>query len=113
MYQLRNDGKYEFVSDHTGDVLFVADEVGVSYTYSEKDSPIKGTLIKHGPSDIVKKNHDARVALYNNKVPEIAKDLYYISGKIPVEELNKMIDITGYVGNYHENNVPHVTQKVS
>jgi len=38
-------------------------------------------------------------------VYDLAKELHVVSGKFDVEELNKIISISGYVGKWYKNNL--------
>jgi len=54
-------------------------------------------LVKYGDKEKVERWHrkTCEIAKKQN-IPEIMEDLVVISGKFPVEELNKCVSITGY-----------------
>lgn len=98
-YVIGNEnGKPTYSLMNDGQELFKSDKVALFYTYNPQDVPIKGTLIKHGIPELVKK-------LYNEYVEAefLLDELKYVEfDQVDVEELNKVLSITGYIGNFHE-----------
>jgi len=80
------------------------------FSYHPDLSPIEATLLKHGDPVLVKKwcyNYKEKLeaAYETTKSDEYLKeinDLVLVEGQIPVEDLNKCIDITGYVAAFYE-----------
>jgi hypothetical protein len=57
-----------------------------------------GTLHKHGSSDGVQKWYDkTKKGLTDSGLLEMANDLVMISGRFPLDELNKCLSTSGYV----------------
>jgi len=94
----REDGEYVMVDDH-GNTLWRGPEIAIAFGYNPKDKDIRGSLHKHGDPKTVKQWADtARSALRK----EMFGEMILITGPIPIEEINRMISTTGYVGVWYE-----------
>lgn len=89
------EGSY-FLYD--GDTLLTGqDEVAICFSH---DGDLY-TLHKHGdPKWVNKWAEDTKKKYLDNGLADLAGELTVISGKFPIEELNKMLDITGYIGTF-------------
>ena len=93
-YELK-DGTYFLTDAETGEVLREMDEVAIAFTISDA----MWTLHKHGSTELVQRWHDRTVKkLRDAGFDDLADEMAMISGKFPVEELNRCIDTTGYIG---------------
>lgn len=96
------DGTYRFYLDEQETMTIPDARVAIAYAY-HPDLDIKGTLHKHGHPESVKAWYDKAVSAYRQAgFPEIAEQLFYAEGPISVEQLNKCLNVTGYVGKLHE-----------
>lgn len=60
-----------------------------------------GVLMKHGSKEMVSTwLVDAQAKFRNGGHPELAEQLIMVTGRFPVDELNKCISISGYVGRF-------------
>lgn len=90
------DGKYILFYRDNGDVLATMDEVAISF--SKDEDPSMWTLHKHGTPKAVQEWHDNTVMRFRKAGHyDIVNDMVMISGKFPVDELNKCIEISGYI----------------
>lgn len=85
-YSLEN-GSYYLKIGHN--ISMMSDEVAIAFT---KDGEFI-TLHKHGNPTTVREWYKKNEEPYRN----LGFTLYYIEGKLPVDELNKMISISGYL----------------
>ncbi len=95
-------------------------EIAISYTYDFVDEKVEATIFKHGHPEMVKAAHedfltkmnlfnemlksDQPKHFFNGILPIKEFDLttqFLIKGKFDVEDLNKMIEISGHVGVIH------------
>lgn len=87
MYHYNKDGEsYLLVDDSTGDILASYSEITILFTE-------EGTLMKHGSKDRVEKYYRE----LQKKIPDLVEGYVMFIGHLPVEEINKILDITGYV----------------
>lgn len=87
------DGHYLLISDH-GTVLDRSDEIAIVYD----NTPGLNVLCKYGTPKVVENYYRTAVEQYRKfGYHSIADSLVLIQGKFPVEELNKLISITGYI----------------
>lgn len=93
----------EFCYKWNGVTEWYAPTVTIAFTRHEG---IPFVLHKHGREDMIMRwVHEARAKYRRNGYPDIANELHSItSDNWSVEELNKMLDITGYA--------PKVVQQV-
>ncbi len=94
------DGIYYLVDFEYNEILDSMDEVAFLFDV-HKDLELMPTMLKHGHPDKV--NEIARVARFQystsslNPIREMAMDLAVIQGKFPIEEIDKMLSISGYM----------------
>ena len=99
-----------YLCNGSGKTLWSGDKVAICLSYHPDLSPIRATLLKHGDPALVKKwwynyKEKLKVAYEATKFDKYLKeinDLVLVEGQIPVEDLNKCIDITGYVAVFYE-----------
>lgn len=100
-YQLI-DGMYCLFQENGERVNGIKPISEVAILFDKQDN----TLIRYGCPELVHENHKKiRDKLYATKNPvmqDMADDMVVMSGKFPVEELNKCINISGYAGKMHE-----------
>lgn len=99
------DGEY-ILFNEDDIILNAGKEVCVFYDYSEIDK--RGVLLKHGSYKNVNeycKNFMEKIFTFNNetntKLIDL-KDLYLIHGKFDIEEINKCISTSDYIGLFHQ-----------
>jgi len=91
-------GTYYLMDGKT--ILHACDEVAIAFSKEENDVYI---LHKHGSPELVKNWIDNTRQIYKeNGFDDIAMSLYMISGKFPVEDLNRILDTAGWVGYFLE-----------
>lgn len=92
------------------------EEVAISYVYWEDpDGSVRGFINKHGSKENVKLYHDNAVEkyralseeglLFKDTALEMLNQIYFISGKFELEELNKCLAISDYIARWHKNNI--------
>jgi len=87
MYHYEKDcDKYLLVDDSDGKIIVSLDKIAILFTDV-------GTLLKHGSEDLVQKYYQD----FQKKAPDLAEGLIMFVGDLPVDELNKILSITGYV----------------
>ncbi len=103
MFRYRMEGtEYALVDEHDR-IHWAGEEVAVAFTYCPDDRSIEGTLHKHGSPEMANAwAEKTRKKLVDAGHLDMANEIVVVSGKIPLEELNKMIDISGYVGIYYK-----------
>ena len=96
--------KYRLYEIETGETVHLLDEVGICFSYEQdQERSIRGTLLKHGDSKMVKEYYEEAHRKFKEAgLRKMSEELRYIEGKFDVEELNKIIEITGYVGKFYE-----------
>ncbi len=88
----------EYVLYSKGNEILRTERLAIAFSVN-KDNRIKYTLHKHGMPKFVK----TWCTVFINKMKEnghhdLASEMkYVVSPNIPVEEINKMIDLTGYL----------------
>lgn len=109
-YELRNGSYYllgdeinRLTNDH--EILSMSDEVAICFSMDNGMT----CLHKHGsPEKVNKWYEETRKKYIAHGLRHEADSLLIISGKFPVEELNKMLDITGYIGSFVKKHFPPV-----
>lgn len=89
-YIYKND-KYSLISADEDIIINEIDEVAIAFS---KDEEI-WTLHKHGRKEYIEEWFGRIIKIYRDA--DIANNMVMISGKFPVEELNRCLDIAGYV----------------
>jgi hypothetical protein len=80
-----------------GEEVFKAKDVAIVY------DNISGTLLKHGPKENVVAWRERAVERYCGAgYYEQASDLVMFSGSFDPEDLNRMIEVDGYVKSFHQ-----------
>lgn len=117
MLHYRMEGNEYALVDENDNIHWAGEEIAIGFSY-EPDEEIPGTLHKHGSPESVNKwaeitrkkfiESDQIAApewyirhglpFYEGLGQEMADNIVVVSGKMPIEELNKMIEISGYVG---------------
>jgi hypothetical protein len=77
-----------------GAKVFETEEVSVLYDRS------LNVLHKHGPPERVQQEY-LRFRIAFGKDSELAEDLVVLTGRFDVEELNKLVNISGYVERFY------------
>ena len=108
------DGMYYMV-DEDGSILWAGERVAVGFSYEPEDEFISGTLHKHGsPEEVLSWANTLRAKITKGMktnpethpqdeiFTQMRNAITVVSGKIPPEELNKMISTTGYVGKWYK-----------
>jgi hypothetical protein len=119
MYHYEYKNNLYYLIDDRGEVTTTHEEVALGFSYNSEEG---GTLHKHGSPENVnkwaikarKKFAEAARDLELHKkltglgIPtspidynQMANEIVVIEGKFPVEELQKCIDISGYVGIFY------------
>lgn len=92
-HYIKENELYKLIDDETKEVLYEGKEVSICF-----DSEF-GTLLRHGSPELVHNYYDRTITSYNNSgLADIAAVITLIaSDKWNVDDLNKCIDITGYL----------------
>jgi len=94
MYKYEFDGFEYYLVDDNGDTIDRMEEVGICF---DSDGDV---LLKHGqPERVYKYYHDTIVKF--SDFPDLFK-ITFIQGKFPVDEVNKCLDISGYIGIFYK-----------
>lgn len=90
-------GSYYLMDGET--ILNMCDEVAIGYSYNQDEGYT--VLHKHGSPEMVMQWMDKTRGVYlKNEMLDMANELQMVCGKFPVEELNKIIENTGYLYNF-------------
>jgi hypothetical protein len=113
------DNMYYLIDEH-GETITAHEKVALGFSYNEEDG---GVLHKHGSPENVNKwavktrkqfmsasrDFELHKSITARGVPtsaidyeQMAKGIVVIEGILPVKEVQKCIDILGYVGRYYE-----------
>jgi len=91
---------YKLVDNDYNKIIMRIKEPCICFSYS---TSLGGCLHKFGDYDLVKDWYDtARKKYIDAEYPNEAEELKLLYGSIPVEELNKCIEISGYIGKLYE-----------
>lgn len=72
-------------------------EIGVLFDYNT-ERVHESVLLKHGTAEEVEKHYDS---IKKPKIKDEPRPLVFVKGQFSVIELNKMINISGYVGTWY------------
>jgi len=98
-YEMRH-GDYALI-DHNGDLLFMTHEIAIGVSVDKDTNDV--TFHKHGRPDLVHKwLEKTRSKLQEAGFEKMAMEFIVIEGLIPVDELNKMIDCSGYATRFYQ-----------
>ena len=75
-------------------IVHGCDEIAIAFTKEQDGNYI---LMKHGDPELVQKWVDRTRELYKDSLTHTSPDFYMITGKFPVEDLNRLIDTSGWV----------------
>lgn len=101
MHYTFEDNEYVLLDDFDR-IQWRGEEIAVSFEY-HPDDEMPGTLMKYGSPENVEKWMDkTRKTLLEHGFIDMANELIVVKGKIPMEELSKIIDISGYVGRWYQ-----------
>lgn len=90
------DGKYVL---HKGDKPYLDPMTTVAIAFDTDG----GTLLKHGEPRLVKKwSEEVVTALRKSSHPELANTLVVVDGRFTLEDLDKVLNITGYMGIFYK-----------
>ncbi|MEX3984220.1 hypothetical protein AB4Y45_35275 [Paraburkholderia sp. EG287A] len=96
-YTLEN-GRYTLY--HRGVRVVHSTEVGIVIDLHT------GSALKHGAPDLVQTYFDvARKSFMDGGYIQEANDLVFVTGQFDLEELNKMVGISGYAGIFYRSNL--------
>jgi len=99
-YRMEDD-RYALV-DEFDRIHWAGEEVAVAFSY-HPDEDMPGTLHQHGSPEAVNKWAAAARKKYADAGHyDLAKAIIVFEGKILIEELNKMIEIAGYIGVWYK-----------
>lgn len=77
--------------------------VGIVYSYNPLHEDIKGTLVQVlSKAQAIMKFETVVKQLVDSELQDLADNTHILVGAIDVEEVNKCLAITGYVGRLHE-----------
>jgi len=92
MKYIHKNNKYSFISADEGIITREIDEVAIAF---DKET---WTLHKHGRKEYVEKWFNKTIKIFKKAgFIDMANNMVMISGKFPVEELNRCLDTTGYI----------------
>lgn len=97
-YRINEEGNYELTDASDGEVLRTMPEVALALDKSEAT----GILFKHGDPQRVQawaRTHQQALAAAGHT--DLAEDVVVITGRFPPEEINKCLDIAGYVVRFY------------
>lgn len=102
MFQFeKTPGGYYRCFDQSG-TLYESESIGIIYDLS--DPPILATLHQIGKSDLVQDLYLERFAPKNAEFPEVFDFKFIQSNQWEVEDLNKFMSNTGYLGMWLKRN---------
>lgn len=102
-YEYKNN-QYHLIDDRTGEILYASDEIAIAFSYDKETK--EGILYKHGSTELVSKwVQKTRKKFQNAGLHDIANEIIMIFGKINIYELNKCLNISGYIGKFYEKNL--------
>jgi len=102
MYKYKyEDSRYILYDVKTGTELFRSEVIAIAFTTATDG--MMWTMHKHGPPELVDRwARIARAKYTKHKLSDIAREIVVVEGKFPVEEVNKVIEITGYIKEFCE-----------
>lgn len=103
MLRYRMEGtEYALVDEHDR-IHWAGEEVAVAFTFSPDEQDMEGTMHKHGsPEEANAWAEKTRKKLTDAGHSDMANEIIVVSGKISLEDLNKIIEISGYVGIWYK-----------
>lgn len=91
-------GSYYFKDSDNNRVLYMVDEVAFLYSEHEEDGI---TFHGHGDEKSLKSKFDA-IQIMHKENPDLYGEPKIISGKFPIDEVNKVINNCLYIGHFIE-----------
>ncbi|KKM89180.1 hypothetical protein LCGC14_1251180 [marine sediment metagenome] len=103
MFRYRMEGtEYALVDEHD-QIHWAGEEIAVAFTYCLDEQGMEGTLHKHGsPEKANAWAEKTRKKFVDAGHLDMANEIVVVSGKISLEDLNKIIEISGYVGIWYK-----------
>jgi len=110
---------FEYIKDENGNYRLI-DEDNVVLEQPMQEVAIgfnkTGADLRHGSTEAVQSWFDSTVEAYKNKgFNEMANEYRIVSGKFDLEQLNKLMSITGYLPTFlafHNLDIKHDKSKV-
>lgn len=88
--------KDEKIGNLQNNIISASDEIAICYAHDKKDDTY--ILHKHGnPINVHKWAKETREAYRRAGMEDMAKSITVIEGKFPLDEINTMLDNTGYI----------------
>ncbi len=92
------DSVYHLIDFRNNEVFETMSEVAFMFDYNDCKDGESPTLLIHGKPNYVNRNTRKLRKLYiENGQANIAAGLIVIQGKIPINEIDKMLSISGYI----------------
>lgn len=103
MLHYRMEGTEYALVDEDDCIHWAGEEVAVAFTYCLDDQGMEGILHKQGnPEKVNDWAEKTRKKLADAGHLDMANEIVVVSGRIPLEDLNKMIEISGYIGIWYK-----------
>ena len=104
-YELDDQGNYVLVTE--GEHRVIGKTVAICFSYDpSEDRGIKSCLHKHGSPELINNwASDTRKKYIETEEPFahiMADQITVMEGIFPLDELDKILSITGYIGTYYE-----------
>lgn len=102
MCKYRYEDPYYILYDiETDTKICLSEEIAIAFTTAPDG--MMWTMHKHGPPELVNRwARMARIKYIKHGLSDIAKELVVIEGQFPIKEINKIIEITGYIEKFCE-----------
>jgi hypothetical protein len=101
MHYIIEDNEYVLM-DEFDKIHWRGPEIAIALEYYPGES-MPGLLLKYGPPEGVEKwVTKTRAKFLEHGYNDMANDIIVVKGKIPIEELTKIVDISGYVGKWYQ-----------
>lgn len=106
MYHYALSGDHYYLVKDDGDVVDIGEEVAVLY---DEVKPGNTVLLKHGRPTLVSDYFSEITKIYReNDLSDMLDHIKLIVGRFPIDDLNKMISTTGYIGSFMNRHVKKV-----
>jgi len=101
-------GNYYLIGSNN-EILNICDTIDIAFTLSENCI----VLHKHGyPEQVNKWAANIRATFTNTGYPDMAAEIVVVEGKIDVEDLEKIINNTGYFEKWYKKHIAEVDTQV-
>jgi O-phosphoseryl-tRNA(Cys) synthetase len=109
MHYIIEDNEYVLV-DELDRVQWRGPEIAIALEFCPND-PMPGLLLKYGsPEGVEKWVAKVREKFLAHGYTDMANEIIVVKGKIPIEELSKIVDTSGYVGKWYQKTLKEVTR---